>query len=113
MIELTRLNGERMVVNSDLIRYAEASPDMVITLVTGDKIVVSESTAELIDRVIAYRSRLLQQAFPNGPAFIDPSQAAAVSAASTAHAAASALPLSIAQIDQDESWRRRRREKPD
>lgn len=37
MIELTRLNGEHMVVNSDLIRYAEASPDTVITLVTGDK----------------------------------------------------------------------------
>ena len=68
MIELTRLNGGHMVVNSDLIRYAEASPDTVITLVTGDKIVVTESTGELIERVIAFRSRLLRTAFPEGMA---------------------------------------------
>jgi flagellar protein FlbD len=110
MIELTRLNGERMVVNSDLIRYAEASPDTVITLITGDKIVVSESTAELIERVIAFRSRLLQHAFPDGAVINDPSRSTAASAASAAHAAATNLPQANAQNDQDESWRRRRRE---
>ena len=109
MIELTRLNGEQMVVNSDLIRYAEASPDMVITLITGDKIVVSESTAELIERVIAFRARLLQHAFPEGAVVLDPSQALAASTASAAHASAAVLPQAQAQLDQDESWRRRRR----
>lgn len=110
MIELTRLNGEHMVVNSDLIRYVEENPDTVITLVTGDKIVVSESTRELIERVITFRSRLLQSAFPGGAAAVDPSQPIAVMAASATQAAAAALPQANARNDRDESWRRRGRE---
>ncbi|MGC1781849.1 MAG: flagellar FlbD family protein [Acidobacteriaceae bacterium] len=110
MIELTRLNGDPMVVNSDLIRYAEASPDTVITLITGDKIVVSESTRELIERVVAFRSRLLQHAFPEGAIIVDPSQSIAASAAVTAATAAATFPLANTQSDQDKSWRRRRRE---
>jgi len=109
MIELTRLNGELMVVNSDLIRYAEASPDTVITLITGDKIVVSESTGELIERVIAFRSRLLQHAFPGGNIQVNPNQPAVAIAAAAANAAAAAVPIANAQPDIDESWRRRRR----
>jgi flagellar protein FlbD len=35
MIELTRLNGRHLAINCDLIRYAEASPDTVLTLITG------------------------------------------------------------------------------
>ena len=109
MIELTRLNGEHMVVNSDLIRYAEASPDTVITLVTGDKIVVTESTGELIERVVAFRSRLLPTAFPDG-VIGDPIRPIAATAASAAQATAAALPPAKASLDRDESWRRRARE---
>jgi flagellar protein FlbD len=110
MIELTRLNGEHMVVNSDLIRYAEASPDTVITLVTGDKIVVTESTRELIERVVAFRSRLLQTAFASGRVAVDPTEPISAMSASTAQAVAAVLPQSNTQVDQDEGWRRRRRE---
>ena len=110
MIELTRLNGEHMVVNSDLIRYAEASPDTVITLVTGDKLVVAESTQEMIERVIAFRSRLLQRAFPDGMVAVDPSQLVVSMAASAAHATNAALPQANTRIGQDESWRRRMRD---
>ena len=110
MIELTRLNGERMIVNGDLIRYAEASPDTVITLITGDKIVVSESLEQLTERVIAFRSRLLQSAFPDGTGLLDPSHATAVAAASGARMASEAVsPAFNPQPEQDESWRRRRR----
>ena len=110
MIELTRLNGERMIVNGDLIRYAEASPDTVITLVTGDKIVVSETLEQLIERVIAFRSRLLQSAFPNGSSLADPSHATAVAAASGARMASDAANPAVANTtEHDESWRRRRR----
>ena len=64
MIDLTRLNGHRLVVNCDLIRYAEAAPDTTLTLVTGEKLIVLESCDELIERVLAYRSRVLAQAWP-------------------------------------------------
>ena len=42
MIELTRLNGTPMVLNSDLIKTAEASPDTMLTLITGEKLIVRE-----------------------------------------------------------------------
>ena len=47
MIELTRLNGSPLAVNCDLIKYAEASPDTVLTLVTGEKLVVLEPCDEV------------------------------------------------------------------
>jgi flagellar protein FlbD len=59
MIELTRLNGRPLLVNSDLIKTAEASPDTMLTLINGDKLIVREDCAEVAERVIAYRARLL------------------------------------------------------
>lgn len=63
MIELTRLNGQAMVVNSDLIKYVESSPDTMLTLIHGEKIVVSEPCAEVVRRISAYRTMLLVDAF--------------------------------------------------
>jgi flagellar protein FlbD len=59
MIELTRLNGRPMVLNSDLIKTAEASPDTMLTLINGEKLIVREPIAEVVERVLAYRARLL------------------------------------------------------
>ena len=59
MIELTRLNGNPMVLNSDLIKTAEASPDTMLSLVNGEKLIVRETCAEVMERVLAYRARLL------------------------------------------------------
>jgi flagellar protein FlbD len=63
MIELTRLNGQPMVVNCDLIKYVESSPDTMLTLIHGEKIVVSEPCAEVIQRISNYRIKLLIQVF--------------------------------------------------
>jgi len=59
MIELTRLNGSPMMLNSDLIKTAEASPDTMLTLINGEKLIVREEIAEVTERVLAYRARLL------------------------------------------------------
>ena len=59
MIELTRLNGHPMVVNSDLIKTAESSPDTMLTLINGEKLIVREDCEEVVERVLAYRARLL------------------------------------------------------
>lgn len=59
MIELTRLNGNNMVLNSDLIKTVESSPDTVLTLINGEKLIVREEIAEVTERVLAYRARLL------------------------------------------------------
>ena len=58
MIRLTRLNNRPLVVNSDLIKFIENAPDTVITLVSGEKIVVLESADEVIARVVGFRRRL-------------------------------------------------------
>ena len=59
MIELTRLNGSPMLLNSDLIKTAEASPDTMLTLINGEKLIVREALSEVLDRVLAYRAILL------------------------------------------------------
>jgi flagellar protein FlbD len=59
MIELTRLNGHPMMLNSDLIKTAEASPDTMLTLINGEKLIVRETLEELEQRVMVYRARLL------------------------------------------------------
>ena len=59
MIELTRLNGRSMVVNSDLIKTAEASPDTMLTLINGEKLIVREQIGEVVEKIVAYRARLL------------------------------------------------------
>jgi len=58
MIYVTRLNGKRFVVNAELIREVEATPDTIITLTTGDKLLVKESVDDVIAAVIEYRQRL-------------------------------------------------------
>lgn len=55
MIQVTRLNQQQLVLNSDLIEHIETTPDTVITLTTGTKIMVRESSAEIIRRVAAFR----------------------------------------------------------
>jgi len=65
MIELTRLNGQRIFVNCDLIRYIEASPDTILTLVNGEKLVVLESYSAVNALVYRYRVSLLQSAWPD------------------------------------------------
>jgi flagellar protein FlbD len=59
MIQLTRLNGYSMAVNSDLIKFVEQAPDTVITLITGEKVVVKESAADVIARILEFRRAVL------------------------------------------------------
>ena len=61
MIEVTRLNGAPMILNSDLIKIAESSPDTMLTLIHGEKLIVRESCAEVQEKVLAYRAQLLAE----------------------------------------------------
>jgi len=64
MIQLTRLNNKALIVNSDLIKFVEHSPDTLVTLITGEKIVVLESSEEVVARVITFRRSVLQGLSP-------------------------------------------------
>jgi flagellar protein FlbD len=78
MIELTRLNGSPMVLNSDLIKTAEASPDTMLTLVNGEKLIVREEPGEVVERVLAYRARLLATVARRLPAMGDLQRVASI-----------------------------------
>lgn len=59
MIRLTRLNNSSVTINSDLIKFVEESPDTVVTLLNGEKILVRECVDQIVTRVIEFRRELL------------------------------------------------------
>jgi flagellar protein FlbD len=58
MIEVTRLKGSKIVLNAELIETIEETPDTVITLTSGKRYIVSESSEELVSRVVEYKRRI-------------------------------------------------------
>ena len=54
MIALTRLNGREFVVNAELIKLVEATPDTLVTLKSGDKLVVREGVDQVVERAVEY-----------------------------------------------------------
>jgi flagellar protein FlbD len=62
MIRLTRLNGQVLAVNCDLIKFVEQTHDTVLTLINNDKVVVRESLDEVIGRTLQFRRSILTDA---------------------------------------------------
>jgi len=54
MIDVTRLNGTQFHINALLIETIEETPDTLITLTTGKKILVLEKAADVISSIQAY-----------------------------------------------------------
>jgi flagellar protein FlbD len=57
VVYLTRLNGEKIVLNIDLIEIMEETPDTIITLTTGKKLVVREPVRKIREDIIKFRKR--------------------------------------------------------
>ena len=66
MINVTRLNRTRLILNSDLIEFIESAPDTVITLTNDRKLTVQESAEEVVEKVRAWRRSLISPDFPKG-----------------------------------------------
>jgi flagellar protein FlbD len=58
MIPLRRLNGHPIMVNSDLIEAIEETPDTVVTLTSGNKLIVQDSMDEIRDRIIEFKRKI-------------------------------------------------------
>jgi flagellar protein FlbD len=58
MIRLHRLDGKEFVLNCDLIRQLEAMPDTLITLTTGEKLLVADTVEQVTELARAYRRSL-------------------------------------------------------
>jgi flagellar protein FlbD len=71
LITVTRLNGNELVINSDLIEFVEASPDTIISLVTGKKIMIKETTKSVIEKVAEFKRLASGINFPEEAGFIE------------------------------------------
>ena len=58
MIQVRLFNDAEIVVNSDLIEFVESTPDTVISLSTGKKLMVKDSVADVVEKIIEFRRRL-------------------------------------------------------
>jgi flagellar protein FlbD len=54
MVKLTKLNGDAIVVNADLVEFIEETPDCLLSMTTGRKLMVREKLPEVIDRLREY-----------------------------------------------------------
>lgn len=63
MITLTRFDGTTFVLNCDVIQYIEATPDTIIRLVTGEKLMVREKVQDVVDAVVAFKKKIFVSAF--------------------------------------------------
>ena len=59
MIKLTRTNGREFVLNADLIEEVQETPDTVITLTNGKKLLVKDSADNIIKKVVNYRQKIM------------------------------------------------------
>ncbi len=58
MIALRRLNNQEIMVNPDLIESLEATPDTVVTLTSGNKLLVRDSMDEVREKIIEFKRRI-------------------------------------------------------
>lgn len=55
MVEVTRLNDKKIILNAEIIESVESTPDTVITLTTGKKFIVKEGCQEVKNLVLSYK----------------------------------------------------------
>ncbi len=58
MITVTRLNDKPMVVNAELIKTVESTPDTLVTLINGDRLMIKDSLEEVVRKAIEYGRQL-------------------------------------------------------
>lgn len=58
MIFVTKMNSETVLLNNDLIETIEETPDTIVTLTTGKKLIIKESSEEILKRVIDFKIKI-------------------------------------------------------
>ena len=58
MIKLTRFDNREFYVNAELVQFVESKPDTIITLTSGEKVIVKENTERVIELIIDYKQKI-------------------------------------------------------
>ena len=61
MIAVKKINGEEIIVNADLIEMIEFSPHAVMSLTTGEKIIVDETRDDILRKVLEYKRSIYKR----------------------------------------------------
>ena len=64
MIQVTRLNGQEVYINADMILFLESTPETILTLENGKKVTVKETISQVVDRVVEFKSRCYPRVGP-------------------------------------------------
>lgn len=67
MIVLHKLNGMEVVVNAELIETLEPGPQTAVHLATGNKLLVRETSSEIVAKVVEYRKAVNSSGKPVNP----------------------------------------------
>jgi len=65
VIEVTKLDGEQFYVSPHQIEFLDETPDTVLHMITGKKVIVQEDSDTIIDRIVEYRQRIGNQDIPS------------------------------------------------
>jgi len=66
VIFVTKMNNETVLLNNDLIETIEETPDTVVTLTTGKKLIIKESSKEVLKRVIDFKMKIYNGDYDHG-----------------------------------------------
>lgn len=58
MIAVTKLNGQSIIINAELIKMVEQTPDTMVTLTSGDHMMIRETVEEVVERAVEYARRI-------------------------------------------------------
>jgi flagellar protein FlbD len=59
MIEVERVNGNKMLINPDLIKFIEVTPDTVVTFTDGEKIILRTKPDDIVRSIVLFRKQLV------------------------------------------------------
>jgi flagellar protein FlbD len=58
MIEVERVNGNKMLINPDLIKFIETTPDTVVTFTDGEKIMLRTRPEDIVSMIVDFRKKI-------------------------------------------------------
>jgi uncharacterized protein YlzI (FlbEa/FlbD family) len=60
MVELTKLDGRRIFLNIDSVKYMEQAPHTILHMINGDSVLVKESPGEIAELLVVFKSKILR-----------------------------------------------------
>lgn len=69
MIYVTRFDGSVLYVNPHQIEFMEETPDLVITMLSGRKVLTKDSYETVLNRIVEYRTRIVNEDSTKKPSF--------------------------------------------